>query len=163
MEPKLGIDNESRKEIINTLNTLLAGENVLYQKIRNYHWNVTGPQFHSLHEVFEVQYTELATSIDELAERVRQLGGFATGTYHEYIEMSSVKEDAPGKVLQAHAMVSNAVDSHEVVIRALREAIEKAEDAKDTGTADFLTGKMEDHEKMAWMLRAFLEGKSVQD
>ena len=159
----IGVNEDTRKSVTDILNKLLASEHVLYIKIRNYHWNVVGPQFHSLHELFEAQYTALQESIDELAERIRVLGYNAVGTMAEFIQLSDIKEDAPGVFPPAGEMVANALDGHEVTIRDLREAIDTVgDDCNDQGTADFLTAKMEEHEKMAWMLRAFLAGPSTE-
>lgn len=164
MKPNIGIGEESRVHIVETLNTLLATEHVLYVKTRNYHWNVTGPEFHSLHEMFEQQYTRLAEAIDEIAERGRVLGGKALGTMAEFIEHSKLAEEAPRNYPPSHDMVANAVEGHETVIRFLREQIPVIDDeCGDAGTADFLTGLMEAHEKDAWMLRSLLEGKPVNE
>lgn len=162
MKPNIGLGDESRVQIIDTLNTILATAHVLYVKTRNYHWNVVGPEFHSLHEMFEQQYTQLAENIDEIAERVRMLGGKSLGTMAEFIEKSSISEEAPRVYPPAHDMVVNLVEGHETVIRYLREQIPVIdEDCGDVGTADFLTGLLEQHEKVAWMLRSLVEGKAV--
>lgn len=143
------------------LNTLLADEFVLYAKTRNYHWNVAGPQFNDLHKFFESQYDALESIVDDVAERARALGGKALGTIKEYLEVTRLKEH-PGKYPDAHAMLANLLSDHETAVKALRVDLETcANKYRDAGTADFLTGLMEKHEKMAWMLRAFLEGKSA--
>jgi starvation-inducible DNA-binding protein len=140
------------------LNKDLADLHVLYTKTHNYHWNVTGPQFYSLHKLLEEQYEALAESIDAVAERVRQLDGFAVGTMAEYLELARLKEEGPGNFPSASDMVANLVNDHEAVIRQLRKDIdETANQHDDATTSDFLTGLAEAHEKMAWMLRTFLE------
>ncbi len=164
MKPNIGIGDESRVQIVETLNTLLATEHVLYVKTRNYHWNVVGPEFHSLHEMFEDQYTRLAETIDEIAERGRVLGGKALGTMAEFIQNSKIAEEAPRTYPPAHDMVANTIEGHEAIVRYLREQIPVIdEDCGDVGTADFLTGVLEMHEKDAWMLRSLLEGKAVNE
>ena len=138
------------------LGRLLADEHVLYVKTRNFHWNVTGLDFGALHELFEKQYDALADSIDEIAERIRMLGGVAPGSMKEFLKLARLDEQ-PGGKLEAGKMIAALLSDHETVIRALREAIEVADGAGDAGTNDFLTGLLEDHEKTAWMLRAHLE------
>lgn len=156
-EPNIGLGVDTRHAVTTILNHRLADTVVLYQKTRNYHWNVRGPRFQPLHEFFETQYDQLEEAIDEIAERVRQLGGNASGTLTEFIQMSALKEH-PGEVPSEQDMIANLLIDHETVIRQLREDVEAtAEDYHDQGTSDFLTGIMEAHEKMAWMLRAFLE------
>jgi starvation-inducible DNA-binding protein len=157
VEPNVGLGVDARHAIATILNHRLADTVVLYQKTRNYHWNVRGPRFQPLHEFFETQYDQLEEAIDEIAERVRQVGGNACGTLTEYIQMSALKE-YPGEVPSEQDMIANLLIDHETVIRQLREDVDAtADDYHDMGTSDFLTGLMEAHEKMAWMLRAFLE------
>lgn len=159
----IALNAETRKSVSDTLNKILAAEHVLYIKTRNYHWNVVGPQFFSLHELFELQYTALAASIDEVAERIRALGYNAVGTMGEFLKLSNLKEEDPKTYPDAGDMVARLVEGHENNIRTLREAIDMIdEECHDQGTADFLTGKMEEHEKMAWMLRSFLAGPSTE-
>lgn len=163
MKTNIGLNEETRKTVSDALNKILAAENVLYTKTRNYHWNVTGPEFYSLHKLLEEQYEALAESIDEIAERVRSLDFFAVGTMAEFIKLSNLKEEEPGVYPTADEMVARLVEGHETNIQSLREAIDWiGDDCNDQGTADFLTGQMEAHEKMAWMLRAFLAGKPVK-
>ena len=161
MKPNLGLSDANRKAIIDTLNTLLATESVLYQKTRNYHWNVTGPQWHSLHLLFEDQYNKMAVEIDEIAERARTLGGNALGTMSEFLSVSKIDEEKPGVYPNAHEMVARLVEGHEAVVRYLRESIDVVEEHGDPATADQLTGLVEDHEKAAWFLRTYIEGSSV--
>ncbi|HET8579205.1 MAG TPA: DNA starvation/stationary phase protection protein [Methylomirabilota bacterium] len=159
MAPNIGIADSNREAIVKILNTLLADEYVLYTKTRNYHWNVVGPQFNDLHKFFEGQYEALNEIVDDVAERARTLGGRAWGTLAEFSEHTRLKEH-PGQYPAATVMLSNLVTDHETVIRALRADLATVMDKyADAGTNDFLTGLMEKHEKMAWMLRAFLEAK----
>jgi len=152
----IGIPEDSRQKVIDILNTLLADEFLLYTKTRNYHWNVTGPQFNDLHKFFEAQYDELNDLVDEVAERARQLGGRAFGTLAEFTKSSTLVEQ-PGVSPQAAEMIRTLLADHEAIIRALRAAIGPvAEKHGDVGTSDFLTGLLEKHEKMAWMLRAYV-------
>lgn len=158
MKPNLGLSDQDRDGGVQILNTLLSDEYVLYTKTRNYHWNVAGPNFHDLHKFFESQYEGLASIIDQVAERARSLGGNATGTLAEFLQFARVKEH-PAQYPSATQMISNLLEDHEAVIRTLRTDLESCADKHhDAGTADFLTGLMETHEKMAWMLRAMLEG-----
>jgi len=160
MDPKIGLSDEVRDRVIGILNRTLADEHTLYVKTRNYHWNVTGPQFHSLHEMLEEFYEKLAPFADDLAERVRMMGGRAIGTMAEFSQQTRLSEQ-PGEVPEARKMVENLVADHEQIIRDLRQDIDVCEELNDQGTMDFLTGLMEEHEKMAWMLRAHLEGRPI--
>jgi starvation-inducible DNA-binding protein len=158
MKPNLDIPDKSRAALVNILNDLLSDEYLLYTKTRNYHWNVVGPQFNDLHKFFEAQYEALDEFIDEVAERARTLGGRALGTLAEFGKHARLKE-RPGDVPDARGMLADLLADHETLVRQLRDDLETAmEKHKDAGTSDFLTGLMEKHEKMAWMLRAFLEG-----
>jgi starvation-inducible DNA-binding protein len=158
MNPSIGISDGDRRGAVEILSSLLADEYVLYTKTRNYHWNVVGPQFNDLHKFFESQYEQLDDIVDDVAERARSLGGRALGTLAEFKEAARLKEE-PGIVLSSRDMLARLLADHEVLIRQLRVDLQTAMDKhKDAGTSDFLTGLMEAHEKMAWMLRAFLEG-----
>ena len=158
MKTSIGLTEANRQAVVKILNTVLADEYVLYTKTRNYHWNVVGPQFNDLHKFFEAQYEELDAFIDEVAERARALGGSALGTLTELARTARLKEE-PGKYPDAEGMLSRLLADHESVIRELRADLVTAIDKHgDAGTGDFLTGLMEKHEKMAWMLRAFLPG-----
>ena len=153
----IGLGDEARKGVIEVLNTLLADEYVLYTKTRNYHWNVVGPQFNDLHKFFEAQYEELDGFVDDVAERIRQLGGKSPGTLAEFSKAARLKE-RPGQRPNARAMLTALLADHEAVIKTLRADLATAmEKLGDAGTSDFLTGLMEKHEKMGWMLRAFLD------
>jgi starvation-inducible DNA-binding protein len=161
MQTNIDLSEEQRTGVVKILNTLLSDEYLLYTKTRNYHWNVTGPQFHDLHKFFEEQYTELSEIVDEVAERGRTLDGWAFGTMSEFTEHARLKEH-PGHYPKAREMIANLLEDHETVIRQLRSDLESCADKyHDMGTNDFLTGLMEQHEKMAWMLRAFLRAESV--
>ena len=157
MTPNLGISESNREQTVKILNALLADEYVLYTKTRNYHWNVVGPQFNDLHKFFEAQYEALDGFVDEIAERIRQLGAKSPGTLAEFTKAARLKEH-PGKHPDAKGMLSALLADHEAVIQTLRGDLATAMDKlSDAGTSDFLTGLMEKHEKMAWMLRAFVE------
>jgi starvation-inducible DNA-binding protein len=151
-----GLSRERSRGVIETLNRLLADEHVLYVKSRNYHWNVVGPRFHSLHLFLEEQYKQLEEIIDEVAETARQFGGVALGTMKEFLHSTRLQEH-PGRGLDEDAMLRNLLNDHETIIRCLREDIERADDEyKAVEAADFLTSVLEKHNKMAWMLRSFL-------
>ncbi|MEX2223091.1 MAG: DNA starvation/stationary phase protection protein [Candidatus Rokuibacteriota bacterium] len=157
MALNIGISESNRDSVVKLLNAILADEYVLYTKTRNYHWNVVGPQFNDLHKFFEGQYEALNEVVDDVAERARSLGGKAFGTLAEFSQHSRLKEQ-PGKHPAALTMVSNLQADHEALVRTLRADLETAmEKLNDAGTSDFLTGLMEKHEKMAWMLRSFNE------
>ena len=160
MNPNIGLSGEQRSAVVKILNTLLSDEYVLYTKTRNYHWNVTGPQFNDLHKFFEEQYTELTQVVDDVAERARSLDEWAFGTLQEFAQQARLKEH-PGQYPNARQMIANLLADHETTIRQLRGDLETTEKHHDMGTNDFLTGLMEKHEKMAWMLRVFLQGESV--
>ncbi|MBD3314557.1 MAG: DNA starvation/stationary phase protection protein [Chitinivibrionales bacterium] len=151
----IGIEQEQREGVVALLTRLLADEQILYAKTRNYHWNVVGPLFHSLHELLENQYQALAVRIDEIAERTRALGAPALGTLVEYKEYATLSE-SPGAYPEAMTMIANLTADHESIIRHLRKDLKACEEQyDDMGTSDFLTGLMEAHEKTAWMLRSF--------
>ncbi len=160
MKPDIGITEKNRDAVCGILNVVLADEYLLYTKSRKYHWNVTGVHFNDLHKFFEAQYEELDEIIDEVAERVRALGGVSAGTLTEFGKSARLEEH-PGRNPDDRGMLADLLTDHEALIRTLRADIVKTGDKyKDAGTNDFLTGLMEQHEKMAWMLRAFLAGKS---
>lgn len=151
----IGLEAKARQELGALLNALLADEFVLYTKTRNYHWNVTGPTFSQLHAFFESQYDQLDEAIDDIAERVRALGGRSAGSLKEFLAAARLSEDT-GAALDAAGMVRALLADHEALIRQLRQDVARADALGDAGTNDFLTGLMESHEKMAWMLRATL-------
>ena len=155
MKSNIDIPEAGRASVVEILNRLLSDEYVLLTKTRNYHWNVTGPQFNDLHKFFESQYDALNEIVDEVAERARQLDGRAFGTLAEFARTSRLTEQ-PGVVPAAAEMIRVLLADHESVIRALRADINPvAEKFQDVGTSDVLTGLLEKHEKMAWMLRAY--------
>ncbi len=154
MELNIGINTEDRQRIASGLSKLLADSYTLYLKTHNYHWNVEGPQFNTLHLMFEGHYTELATAVDEIAERIRALGVKAPGSYSEFNAITSI-EEASGEE-SAEEMIRQLVIGQETVARTAREASEAAADASDEPTADLLTQRMQIHEKNAWMLRSML-------
>jgi starvation-inducible DNA-binding protein len=157
MKPEIGLLDKNRDAVVKILNAILSDEMVLLVKTRNYHWNVTGLQFNDLHKFFDAQYGELNGIVDEVAERARSLGGMAMGTMGEFAKQSRLKEH-PGQHPGAKSMLSNLLTDHEGIIRSLRADQAISQDTYgDAGTADFLIGLMEQHEKMAWMLRSFLE------
>jgi starvation-inducible DNA-binding protein len=155
MTLNIGIRDGDREAVIAILNTLLADEYLLYTKTRNYHWNVTGMQFNDLHKFFEAQYEALDDTVDEVAERVRALGGRAFGTLEEFRKAARLTEH-PGAVPAAREMLGALLADHEALARTLRADVDTVTERKDVGTADFLTALLEAHEKAAWMLRSFL-------
>lgn len=155
MKIDIGISENDRKEIASGLARLLADTYTLYLKTHNFHWNVTGSMFQTLHLMFETQYTELALAVDLIAERIRTLGFPAPGTYAEFGELSSIKETRG--VPAATDMIRLLVEGHEAVVRTARNAMTTAEKAIDAPTVDLLTQRMQTHEKTAWMLRSLLE------
>ncbi|HHP7244008.1 MAG TPA: Dps family protein [Elainellaceae cyanobacterium] len=158
----IGLTEEQRQGVIGLLNADLADTFLLLIKTRKYHWDVIGPQFRSLHELWQEQYEGLAESIDDYAERVRMLGGYPAGTADSFLRLTTISEH-PGDIPTATQMVARLADDHEQIIRNLRDHIDQCSEAfHDEGTADFLTGLMEEHEEMAWMLRSFIEGESVE-
>lgn len=160
MKVQIGIEEKEREGVAEILNVLLSDEYVLYTKTRNYHWNVVGMQFNDLHKFFEAQYEALNDVVDDVAERARALGGPSFGSLVEFLKHTRLRE-SPGVEKDAGAMLEDLLHDHEAVIRSLRNDQEVVLDRHDdVGTNDFLVGLMEKHEKMAWMLRAFLEGKT---
>ncbi|MGZ8153985.1 MAG: Dps family protein [Burkholderiales bacterium] len=151
----IGIQEQDRKAIADGLSRLLADTYTLYLKTHNFHWNVTGPMFQTLHLMFETQYNELALAVDLIAERIRALGYPAPGTYSEYGKLSSIKE-TPG-VPKAEDMIRLLVEGQEAVVRTARSIFPVVDKVSDEPTADLLTQRMQIHEKTAWMLRSLLE------
>jgi starvation-inducible DNA-binding protein len=151
----IGISEENRKKLAEGLSKLLADTYSLYLKTQNYHWNVTGPMFPSLHPMFEGQYGELAESVDQIAERIRSLGCKAPASFTEFLKLSSVRENI--EVMKAERMVEDLVLGHEEVIKTARSLFEIVDHTHDEPTADMLTQRLQFHEKTAWMLRSILE------
>lgn len=154
MDIDIGIDQKERKEITAGLSRLLADSYTLYLKTHNYHWNVEGPMFNTLHLMFEQQYTELAQAVDIIAERIRALGEPAPGSYAAFSKLSSIEEEE--NVPTAEEMIENLVKGQESVVRTARSIFPASERANDEPTADLLTQRMQIHEKNAWMLRSML-------
>lgn len=155
MEINIGISEDHREAIADELSKVLADSYMLYLKTHNYHWNVTGELFHSLHEQFEEQYTELADAIDEIAERIRALGYRAPGTFNEFQELTSIKEEQDEP--EALEMVRRLALGNEQLLRTARQALEPAKEADDEATIDLLTQRLHVHSKTAWMLRSHLD------
>lgn len=155
MKINVGIQEEQRLAIVEGLSRLLADTYTLYLKTHNFHWNVTGPMFTTLHLMFEEEYTELAQAVDLIAERIRALGAPAPGSYREFGRLASISE-AEG-LSNAMDMVRVLVADHETVARTARSVFPKADEANDEATADVLTQRLQVHEKTAWMLRSLLE------
>jgi len=153
-EINIGIDEADRQKIAQGLARLLADSYTLYLKTHNYHWNVKGPLFNTLHQMFEEQYTELAVAVDEIAERIRALGEPAPGSYKAYARLTSIEEEegAPS----AEEMIRQLLKGQETVARTARSVIGAADAANDEPTADLLTQRMQVHEKNAWMLRSMV-------
>lgn len=155
MKIDIGISHDDRAKIVDGLSRLLADSYTLYLMTHNFHWNVTGPQFNSLHNMFMTQYTEQWNALDVIAERIRALGFAAPGTYKQFVKLTSIKE-VEG-VSKAEEMLRLLVDAHETVARTARSIFAVIEDANDQPTADILTQRLDVHEKTAWMLRSSLD------
>ena len=151
----IGIPEKDRKKIADGLSRMLADTYTLYLKTHNFHWNVTGPMFQTLHTMFMTQYTEAWNAVDLIAERIRALGHLAPGSYGEFAKLTSI-EDSSGKV-SAKDMIRQLVEGQEAVVRTAREVLPVAEKAGDQPSVDLLSTRMEVHEKNAWMLRSLLE------
>ncbi|NIO42057.1 MAG: DNA starvation/stationary phase protection protein [Burkholderiales bacterium] len=151
----IGINEQDRAAICEGLSRVLADSYTLYLQTHNFHWNVTGPLFNTLHLMFEQQYIELGTAVDEIAERIRALGFPAPGTYRDYAKLTQIKEVI--EVPSAEEMIRILVEGQETVVRTAREVFPLADGANDEPSADLLTQRMQVHEKTAWMLRSLLE------
>jgi starvation-inducible DNA-binding protein len=156
MKPNIGLTDKQRSTVVDILNAVLADEFVLYVKTRNFHWNVVGTDFGELHKFFEEQYEALDEIADEVAERARSLGGEAAGSLKAFLETTRLKEHQ-GRRPGSAAMLKQLLLDHETVISQLRKDVATCSDLGDEGTTDYLTGLMEQHEKMAWMIRSYLE------
>jgi starvation-inducible DNA-binding protein len=156
MNANIGLKESAKTKVLGVLDRTLADLSVLSQKTRNFHWNVTGPRFNDLHKFFESQYETLEDEIDETAERSRALGGRALGSMKELLARTRLKEAPAGRSPSADAMLLELLRDHEAFVRSLRADADLCGGAGDKGTEDFLVGMMEEHEKMAWMLRAFV-------
>lgn len=156
MEAKIGISSANLAEVAHSLSKILADEYVLYTKTRKAHWNVEGPDFYNKHKFFEAQYNQLADIIDDVAERIRKLGHYAPASLKQFLELTHLTEDDRGKN-NAEGYIKILLADHESILIRLRENIDNyAGPLKDLGTSDYITGLMETHETMAWMLRAHL-------
>jgi len=157
MKTNIGINEKNTLAVATALAKLLADESILLTKTRNAHWNVEGPDFHSMHLFFESQYNALDETVDKVAERIRALGHYAPATLKEFLELTSLTEKRSNKN-SSESFLKDLVGDHEAIIIQLRENADAfANKYKDSGTSDFITGLMEEHEKMAWMLRAHLK------
>ncbi|RQO32390.1 DNA starvation/stationary phase protection protein [Taibaiella sp. KBW10] len=155
MRIDIGISAENLKKVNGVLNNVLANGNIIYIKLRKFHWNVSGPDFMEYHKLFEEQYEAIAQAIDDVAERISTLGGMAAGTTSEFAKLSELKE-TPGKCPAPLDMLKELLADHETIIKGLRKGVDDCDEKyKDAGTADFLTELMQDHEKMAWKLRHY--------
>ncbi len=152
---EIGISEQDRKKIVEGLSKFLADTYTLYLKTHNFHWNVVGPMFQTLHLMFEQHYNDLWMAVDLIAERIRALGSLAPGTYSEFASLSSIKEEKGS--LKAERMIRSLIEGHEAVIRTARTVFSVAEKAQDQVTIDLLTQRMNVHEKTAWMLRSLLQ------
>ncbi|MCL7988231.1 DNA starvation/stationary phase protection protein [Sphingobacterium sp. lm-10] len=154
-QPEIGLQERDMANVSEFLNKLLADYTVLYTKIRHAHWNVEGPDFHAQHLFFETLYDQLSVNIDDVAERVRMLGHYAVGSLAKYLQLTHLSEIQHGGT-DSIGLIKELTSDFETVIMVTRSGIELAQSAGDTGTEDFLTGLMEEHEKTAWMLRSHL-------
>lgn len=161
MNIDIGIGEKDRKEICHGLSRLLADTYMLYLQTHYFHWNVVGPMFQTLHELFEKQYREIWEAVDSIAERIRALGFPAPGTLMEFSDLSSIKEVVG--VPDSDQMIQNLVAGHEAVIRTARKLLPIAEIYHDQPTLDLIANRMQIHEKDAWMLRSLLEGKTFKE
>jgi starvation-inducible DNA-binding protein len=158
----IGLTETQRQGVINLLNQSLADTYLLLVKTKKFHWDVVGPQFMTLHKLWQEHYEALAINVDAIAERVRILGGYPIGTMEGFLKICSLKEQA-GKVPTATGMVSQLLSDHEHIVQNLRQQVEQCgTEFKDDGTADFLTALMIEHEEIAWMLRSFIEGEALE-
>ena len=155
MKVNIGISEKNRQAVALALNQLLADEHILYNKTRNYHWSIEGPSFMEFHKLYEAQYTVLAETIDQIAERIRTIGHFAEGRLKEIIKLATL--DEPEAPTDQAKQIENLETDHETMIIKLRKLIKDFDEKyKDIGSSDFVTGLLKEHEKMAWMLRSYL-------
>jgi starvation-inducible DNA-binding protein len=161
-KPNIGLTDEQREGVINLLHQDLADTYLLLVKTKKCHWDVVGPQFMTLHKLWQAHYEALTINVDAIAERVRMLGGYPIGTMEGFLKICSLREHS-GNIPTATGMVSQLLEDHEKIVQNLRKHVEKcSNNFGDDGTADFLTGLMEQHEETAWMLRSFLEGEALE-
>lgn len=156
MKPNIGISDKDLKSVAASLNILLADEHILYVKTRNYHWNVEGSNFMEMHKFFESQYEQLSETIDEIAERIRTLGYYSEGRLKDFIKNTNLEEQE--YTSEQKVQIKNLLDDHQTITSRLRTEIDAfANKYNDAGSADFITGVMQMHEKMAWMLRSYVK------
>ena len=156
MKPNIGISDKNLQNVAGLLSSVLSDAVLIYTKTRKFHWNVKGESFMEIHKLFESQYTQLEEAIDEIAERISKLGSPVIGTMKEFLSLTSLKE-AAGKYPTRMDMIKELLNDHETVIKALRKGIDDCDKKyRDAGTADFLTGLMEQHETIAWTLRRYM-------
>ena len=154
MKSEIGLTDKNARTIAEVLNRLLADEHIVYTKTRNYHWNYEGDNFMEMHKFYEGQYEELAEMIDEIAERIRKIGHHAEGRLKDFLKLTNLEEE--DYTTDQNEQVRNLTEDHQTIIRVLRNSIDKVDKLKDAGTVDLLTKIMQQHEKMAWMLRSYL-------
>jgi len=154
MKANIGLTDRNTRTIAEILNRLLADEHILYTKTRNYHWNYEGDNFIEMHKLYEGQYEELAEMIDEIAERIRMIGHHAEGRLKDFLKLANLEEE--DYTTRQDEQVKNLTDDHDTVIRIIRKGIASIEKLNDVGTVDLLTRVIQQHEKMAWMLRSYL-------
>jgi len=154
MKAEIGLTDKNARTSAEVLNKLLADEHIVYTKTRNYHWNYEGDNFMEMHKFYEGQYEELAEMIDEIAERIRMIGHHAEGRLKDFLKLTNLEEE--DYTTDQNEQVRNLTDDHQTIIRLLRNGIDKVDKLKDAGTVDLLTKIMQQHEKMAWMLRSYL-------
>lgn len=150
----IGIKRKDRETVAKSLSKLLADTYSLYLKTHSFHWNVTGPKFNDLHQMFETHYTEMWTAADEIAERIRTLDIISPGSYSQFAELTSIKEETGAP--DADTMLAQLLEGHETLAATARAAFDAADAADDQGSADIATQRMQVHEKTAWMLRSML-------
>ena len=156
MKANIGITDKNKETVVNILNVLLADEHILYTKTRNYHWNYEGDNFMEIHKFYEGQYDELAEIIDEVAERIRMLGHFPEGRLKDFLRITRLPEQ--DYTSDQAEQLRNLLADHESIIISIRKVVDKiGETYKDAGTMDFVTGIMQQHEKMSWMIRSYLK------
>ena len=154
MRANIGLTDKNTRTIAEILNRLLADEHILYTKTRNYHWNYEGDNFMEMHKTYEGQYEELAEMIDEIAERIRMIGHHAEGRLKDFLKLANLEEEE--YTTRQDEQVKNLTDDHDTIIRIIRKGIASIEKLNDVGTVDLLTRVIQQHEKMAWMLRSYL-------
>jgi starvation-inducible DNA-binding protein len=154
MKAEIGLTEKNSGLVARMLNTLLSDEHVIYTKTRNYHWNYEGDNFMEMHKLYESQYEELAEIIDEVAERIRMVGHHAEGRLKDFLKLTNLEEQ--DYTTAQNEQVRNLTDDHQTIVRVIRKDMDTLEKSKDTGTIDLLTRVIQQHEKMAWMLRSYL-------